>query len=262
MGIIANTPDPKRAHFTMASDSGESGVRTTFISAAMSTALDNPVWHALRGPQASWAIAATHAARFMPEAAPFFAIDGATKDAYDDAARILDGAPEARFFRPAAEPAPSGWRKTFEKPILQMVLPADVPLALEVPRLCALGADDAPEMLALAERTKPGPFGPKTHALGAFIGIRRGGQLIAMAGERFRLPGYVEISAVAVDPSQRGRGYGRALTSALAAGIRAQGSVPLLHVFPDNTAALTLYESIGFRTRTELTIVWLARAGA
>ena len=219
--------------------------------------LNNPVWHALAGPQANWAERKGRAVRFVPGAAPFFAIDRAETQAYADLPGLLGGAAEARMFRPRAEATPKGWRKTFEKPILQMILPATVRLPPDAPGY-ALGRGDLADMMELALATKPGPFEPRTHELGAFIGIRRDGRLVAMAGERFRLSRHTEISAVAVDPSQRGRGYGRALTAALAAGIREMGKIPLLHVFADNTAALKLYQSIGFATRAELTIVWLA----
>ncbi len=222
--------------------------------------LNNPVWHALAGPQANWAERKGRAARFVPDAAPFFAIDRAETQAYADLAELLGGAAEARMFRPRAEATPKGWRKTFEKPILQMVLPADVRLLPEAPELCTLGRDDLAGMMELVLATKPGPFGPRTHELGAYIGIRRDGRLVAMAGERFRLSRHTEISAVAVDPPERGRGLGRALTVVLAENIRGRGVTPLLHVFPDNTAALKLYQSIGFRARAELTIVWLAPA--
>jgi hypothetical protein len=39
-------------------------------------------------------------------------------------------------------------------------------------------------MLELARRTKPGPFLPRTVELGTYLGLRRGGALVAMAGER------------------------------------------------------------------------------
>lgn len=81
-----------------------------------------------------------------------------------------------------------------------------------------------------------------------------------MAGERFHLPGYVEISAIATHPACRGRGYGRLLTAALAARIQAAGQIPFLHVFPDNVAAARLYSAMGFVERAQLTIVWLAPA--
>jgi len=220
--------------------------------------LNNPVWHALAGPQANWAERKGRAVRFVPDAAPFFAIGRAAPEAYADLRVILRNAAEARLFRPHPEATPKGWRKTFEKPILQMVLPATVGLPPDAPGICALGRGDRADMMELARTTKPGPFGPRTHELGAYIGIRRDGRLVGMAGERFRLQGHTEISAVAVDPSWRGQGFGRALTAALASAIRRAGKIPLLHVFADNTPALKLYESIGFTTRAELTIVWLA----
>jgi len=227
----------------------------------MNDVLDNPVWHALTGPQSPFARRGGHAARFAPDVAPFFAIDGAGDEAYRDLARILGHAPEARLFRPRSEPVPSGWRKTFEKPILQMVLPGDTGLPSECPQLVRLEDADAADTMALVERTRPGPFGARTMALGTYLAIRRDGALVAMAGERLRLPGLVEISAVAVDPAHRGRGFARTLTAALAAQIRASGNVPFLHVFPDNDAAAGLYRSMGFATRAELIVVWLAHDG-
>ena len=49
--------------------------------------------------------------------------------------------------------------------------------------------EDAPEMLELATLTEPGPFLARTHIMGTFRGIRIGGRLVAMAGERMRFPG-------------------------------------------------------------------------
>lgn len=224
----------------------------------MDHALDNPVWHALLGAAPALAERAKHAARFVPDVAPFCAIDRVSDAAYADLRRILGSAPEGRLFRPAPEPVPSGWIKIFEKPILQMILPPGAAL----PRLDApietLAPEDAPAMLALAESANPGPFASRTRELGAFLGVREGGALVAMTGERFKFAGFTEISAVATHPAQRGRGYGRALTVALARRIRVTGRTPFLHVFADNAAAVHLYRSIGFAARRELTIVWLA----
>jgi ribosomal protein S18 acetylase RimI-like enzyme len=225
--------------------------------------LDNPAWHALCGPQRPWAIRKGKACRFTSETAPFFAIHDTTAEAYADLGDILGDAPEARLFRARAEAVPAGWTKTRDRPILQMVLPADAATDLDaamMPALTALGADDAGDMLCLAERCKPGPFAARTRELGTYLGIRVNGRLAAMAGERFRLPGYSEISAVATDPDFRGRGYGRLLTAALAARQRTRNETPFLHVFPDNLAAIGLYRAMGFQERTLLRIVWLARA--
>jgi hypothetical protein len=72
--------------------------------------------------------------------------------------------------------------------------------------LVVLGAVDVPEMLDLVARTRPGPFEPETYRLGTYLGVRRAGWLVAMAGERLHPPGYTEISAVCTDPGVRGQG--------------------------------------------------------
>ncbi len=66
-------------------------------------------------------------------------------------------------------------------------------------------------MMALTALTKPGPFGKRTHELGTYLGIRRDGKLVAMAGERLKIPGYTEVSAVCTHPEHTGHGYARIL---------------------------------------------------
>jgi hypothetical protein len=69
-----------------------------------------------------------------------------------------------------------------------------------------LGAADVPEILGPCARTQPGPFWPRTHELGTYLGIRDEYRLVAMAGERLRPPGWTEISAVCAAPMARGQG--------------------------------------------------------
>ncbi|HEV7443173.1 MAG TPA: GNAT family N-acetyltransferase [Steroidobacteraceae bacterium] len=125
-----------------------------------------------------------------------------------------------------------------------------------------LGDDDAPEMLALAELTEPGPFLARTHTMGTFLGIRIGGRLAAMAGERMRFPGYTEVSGVCTHPDFRGRGFARRLSAAVAADIEARGDRPFLHAWKTNHSAISLYEGLGFQFRTEVNAVVLKRSGS
>jgi predicted GNAT family acetyltransferase len=122
-----------------------------------------------------------------------------------------------------------------------------------------LGDADAAEMLALATLTEPGPFLARTHTMGRFIGVRIGGRLAAMAGERMRFPGYVEVSGVCTHPDFRGRGLARRLSAAVAADIQRRGEQPFLHAWATNTAAIALYESLGFKVRTEVNVAVLRR---
>src|ERR1700743_3496189 len=122
-----------------------------------------------------------------------------------------------------------------------------------------LGQSDVPEMLRLTQQTTPGPFGPRTHELGQYIGVRVDGALAAMAGGRMRLDRAVEISAVCVSPEHRGKGYAAFLVSWLVRKLREEGAMPFLHVFTDNPA-IALYERLGFRTRKTLRLTVLSRA--
>ncbi len=123
-----------------------------------------------------------------------------------------------------------------------------------------LGASDVADMLDLAGRTRPGPFGPRTIEFGQYIGLRVEGALAAMAGERMRFGRFVEISAVCVDPDHRGKGYAAVLMTRLAERLQAQGLTPILHVFADNAGAIALYEKLGFAKRRTLHLTVLRAA--
>jgi ribosomal protein S18 acetylase RimI-like enzyme len=220
--------------------------------------LDNPVWHALTGPHAGVALGHGAARHYPRDIAPFAALAEPTPAAYADLAADLPTGLEARLFRPAEEPAPSGWEVISARPILQMIADATSlpPACPAEARRVPLGSAAVAEMLALAEAAKPGPFSLRTPELGHYAGVRgAGGRLLAMAGERFRLPGHVELSAICVHPDARGQGFGAALTLHLARAALARGEAPFLHVFPDNPAA-ALYARLGFRERARLWVLW------
>jgi GNAT superfamily N-acetyltransferase len=220
--------------------------------------LDNPVWHALGGPQSDFALKRPFARRFDPEIGPFFAIEEPSDKAFRDMDDLMGASSEAWLVRSEAVDVPEGWRKTFEKKVAQMILPPTATLPPVPSSIIELGAGDLPGMRELAAHAKPGPFATRTHELGTFLGIHEGDRLVAMAGERFRLPGLVEISAVSTQAEYRGRGYGTALLAAVAARIRAAGQMPFLHLYADNEAALKLYRKMGFAQRTTLVLTGLA----
>ena len=120
------------------------------------------------------------------------------------------------------------------------------------PAIELLDESDADDMMALATLTKPGPFAQRTHLLGRYWGVRADGKLIAMAGERMRQPGYTEVSGVCTHPDFRGRGLGSRLCRHVQRQIQKEGNIPYLHVFSTNGAAISIYESLGFRPRITL----------
>jgi ribosomal protein S18 acetylase RimI-like enzyme len=224
-------------------------------SSVMQHVLDNPAWHALIGPHADIAIGHGHARHYLRDIAPFSAIAEPTAAAYADLAADLPAETEARLFRPTDEPTPVGWETLSVRPIMQMLFSNPDTSGEQRDDLIVLGGADAKDMQELAEVSEPGPFGPRTHMLGRYIGYRDNGRLLAMGGERFRLPGFVELSAICVHPDARGTGLGSAITVHLARLVLAGGETPFLHVFPDNPA-VQFYRRLGFRERTRLWVIW------
>jgi len=152
---------------------------------------------------------------------------------------------------------PEGWRTTWILLGVQMV---DTGMATQPDEEAVqLGPADVPEMLDLVSRTRPGPFLLRTVELGSYLGIRRDGALIAMAGERMHPPGYTEISAVCTDPDHQGSGLASRLMRAVAHGIRGRGEVPILHASSTNHTAIRLYEKLGFAVRREFQFVGFER---
>jgi len=217
--------------------------------------LDNPAWHALAGPHRGLGRHATHAARYAEGVTPFAALpDQPGAEAWQDL-RALLGPDEPAVLWGDGVVTPEGWEELFRIPTVQMIGPTArrAPSARALP----LGPADVAAMLELARRTKPGPFARRTIELGAYLGIRDGDALVAMAGERMRVPGHTEISAVCTDDARRGRGLATELVCALVDAIVARGDVPFLHAVATNVTAIRLYERLGFTQRRMVEVVGL-----
>lgn len=209
----------------------------------MATPLDDPAWASLTGPHAHFAERCGQVLRYPVDVAPFFALPPEPDEKVWDDVAALAGPGEAVTVHTAV-PLPADWEVLGRIAGVRLV---DVGLeAAEDPEAVRLGPADIPEMLDLVERTRPGPFRQRTIELGTYLGIRRGGALVAMAGERLHPPGWTEISAVCTDPAYRGHGLATRLIRAVAAGIRARGEQPMMHAAAANTSAIRLYLSIGF----------------
>ena len=224
------------------------------VLGVMEHVLDNPVWHALIGSHRSHAMGRGLARHYPRDMAPFSAIVERSDAAYADLAVDLPPGTEARLFRTYEEPLPSGWQQLDCFPMLQMVARGAPQRVSKAGVL--LSEVDTRAMTELAEIAKPGPFGSRTPLLGRYLGVREGDHLLAMAGERMRLPGYVELSAICVHPDARGRGYAADLTSRLMRMALDRGDMPFLHVRLDNADAVALYRRLGFETRRELVVTW------
>ncbi|QTH23762.1 GNAT family N-acetyltransferase [Rhizorhabdus wittichii] len=220
--------------------------------------LDRPIWEALADRHAAFALGDPGARRYRPDISPFAAARDSSIEAQSALTGLLpsDGALVLLEAGPIA--VPPGAIVDKEAVGVQMVAEALQP-ARPDGRVVPLGDADAPEMLALATLTEPGPFLPNTHLFGGFIGIRIDGRLAAMAGERLKPPGHCEVSGVCTHPDFRGQGLAGLLSAIVANRIAVRGEVPFLHAYASNTGAIRLYESLGFRIRCEVSVLVLRR---
>ncbi|HXB65079.1 MAG TPA: GNAT family N-acetyltransferase [Solirubrobacteraceae bacterium] len=220
--------------------------------------LDNPAYGALCGAHARLAQVRGRARRYPADVAPFLALPSppSAQDWRDAADLVAPGAYVAGRY--GAGVLPDGWRAVQAFDLVQMV--EERVIGVDCPEAIALGAADVPEMLGLVAQTEPGPFLRRTIELGDYLGIRRDGVLVAMAGERFRLDGWTEISAVCTKPEYRGQGLASRLMGALIAGIQRRSERAFLHVMSTNTGAIRLYEELGFRVRQTATLTVVTRA--
>jgi ribosomal protein S18 acetylase RimI-like enzyme len=208
--------------------------------------LDNPIFLSLTGAHARFAERRGNVVRYQADVSPFLALPDEPGEADWIDAAALAGPGGLLPLAGVTVPPPAGWEVLVFGEGVQMT---GERLAVAAdPEAVRLGRDDVPEMLDLVERTKPGPFLPRTYELGTYLGIRRAGKLVAMAGERLHPAGWTEISAVCTDEAWRGQGFASRLVRAVGAGIRARGEIPFLHAVATNPA-IALYEELGFELR-------------
>ncbi|MDX3901765.1 MAG: GNAT family N-acetyltransferase [Sphingobium sp.] len=219
--------------------------------------LDRPVWNALATGWSHLAIGDARARRIDPSYGPFGAAADGGEAAGAALAALVPADGELWLVDHAPLPPPPGAVVLRTARLAQMIA-VDLP-TLDAPAqdVAVLTDADVPEMQALASMTRPGPFHPLTHRLGRFIGIRSEGRLVAMAGERMRLPGFAEISGVCTHPDHRGEGHAKRLMHLVARAMLARGETPFLHAYADHEATIALYERLGFAVRAELDLIVL-----
>ncbi|PWJ53121.1 FR47-like protein [Quadrisphaera granulorum] len=215
--------------------------------------LDRAVWNALHGPHAALAVRQGRVVTYPADVSVFASLPASPTPAdWDDAAALARAGADGLLVVTGDVPEPpADWTVLMDLPGVQMVA-TDAVASAPFPEAVQLDLHDRRDVadaLALVERTKPGPFFPRTMAMGTYRGVRRGGELVAMAGERLHPEGAVEISAVCTDAAWRGQGLGTRLVQAVTHGIRERGEVPFLHASATNTGAIRLYEHLGFRLR-------------
>jgi predicted GNAT family acetyltransferase len=219
----------------------------------MAHPLDRPAWNALCTRWAPLALGDGPALCLLPEYGPFAGTTDRSPEALAALACFEVGEDGLWVVETDDFPAPPGMVISKRAPCVQMTCDSIVVTepAFDV---SALTEADAPEMLALARLTRPGPFSTATHRLGDFIGVKQDGRLVAMAGERMKPDGFSEVSGVCTHPDHRGRGYAAGLMRLVTRRILARGETAFLHAYATNNGAIALYEALGFRHRATVVL--------
>nr|WP_298717899.1 GNAT family N-acetyltransferase [uncultured Steroidobacter sp.] len=220
--------------------------------------MNNPIWSALTTAQAHFAIGGPIAKRYPAEVAPFMAVAEPTAAAADALADLVAPGEVVNIISLTPR-LDQGWELLATADVVQMIWRDDAPIPAEdATGIDLLGDADTPDMLELTALVFPGYFRRRTPEMGEYFAIRQDGKIAAMAGERMKMFGYEEISAVCTHPNFTGRGYAARLINLLVARQLKRGIVPFLHVNASNARARALYVRLGFVDRVTLPL-WLLK---
>ena len=214
----------------------------------------NIIWRCMNGSQRHLTAGDHRARRYLKGFSPIVAFADPERPDFAALAAICE--PGERFYCSEwSGPVPAGWTLERDARMLAMVwtgrtTPAEDP-SLDARRL---GADDVPQMCALAALTRPGPFDTRTIEFGEYFGVFDGDRLLAMAGERMQDRHLREVSGICTHPDAQGRGLARRLTELVVRRELARGETPFLHVVSSNARAIALYERLGFTTARDVPV--------
>lgn len=219
-------------------------------------ALDNPIWHALQTTHKAFAQGTPTVQRYPPGTLQFV---GCADPLNADLNEILPwtSAGEKLIVIGELPPLPDNWTLLRQLDCIQMI--CDQPTALAAPDVVPLGEAHVEEMLLLINLVQPGFFYRDTPMLGNYFGIRQDGRLVAIAGERTKITGLAEVSAVCTHPEFTGRGYAQQLVAHIVNRNVANGNALYLHFLTNNERARKVYERLGFRDRREIVFWEVAR---
>ena len=223
--------------------------------------LDNPFWTCLATRHAHLAQGGALARRYLPQISVLAGVSGTGPEHVAALTSLCDSGDDVALVATELPELPGSWESLYASELTQMLRAERSPLPEGEAEVATLGPADVPEMQALVELTHPGPFRARTIELGTYIGIRDGGRLVAMAGERTWIGDFREVSAVCTHPEAQGRGHARMLIGRVVNRMLSAGQTPFIHAEIKNDVAIELYRRLGFVQRTRLPLLYARKIG-
>ena len=212
--------------------------------------LDNPTWYSLNETHKDFAMDYNGVKFYQPDYCPFggFIDSNKTAEGINAYSLLINN-----FYVVGNKPSFNNKvRLNNELVCNQMLL--DKQIDIEVcERIIELQTTNhKADLLHLINLVQPGYFKSKTLDLGNYYGIYKDDQLIAVTGERMKMDGYIEVSAVVTHPEHTGKGYAKQLITHTCNKIFGEDKIPYLHVAYTNVKAIELYKKLGFLTRRKI----------
>ncbi len=213
------------------------------------TKLDNPVWFALTETHHNLLVEYGDFKFYHPDYCPFGAFDKNRSDrkGIEKYAVLCEN-----FFIVANKPNfPGSILLKNELICDQMIIERTIDLE-KTEEIISLSSEQSDELFELVNLVQPGYFRPRSSQLGNYYGIFKHNKLVAVTGERMKMQAYTEVSAVVTHPDYTGKGYAKQLVAHTVNNIFTENKIPFLHVSQSNTAAIQLYEKLGFVRRRKI----------
>src|SRR5436190_18008505 len=211
--------------------------------------LDNPVWYSLSETHKGISINYHNVKFYDPAYCPFggFIEPNNVASQIDEYSKLTN-----HFFMVGEKPVFSKEISLKKELVcLQMILEKRIEINIGE-KIIELGDTLAEALSSLVNEVQPGYFKKKTNLMGNYFGVIKEGKLVAVTGERMKMKGFTEVSAVVTHPFYTGKGSAKQLVAHTANKIFDGNKTPYLHVAETNFGAIKLYEKLGFKTRRKI----------
>lgn len=209
--------------------------------------LDNPAWYGLHETHKNFAIGIDGLKCYEKNIVAFAAWDTSNINGLKHLDKLIDPN-ESFFIIGEMSELPSNYLIERSIVCLQMICTTEISINTSA-NIVQLHEKEADQMAALTQLVMPGYYKYDTRLMGDYYGITDNNELLAMAGERIRLNGLTEVSAVVTHPAFTGRTYAQQLVAKVVNKNLAAGNIPFLHTGQKNLRAISMYEYLGFKKR-------------